>query len=142
MWTSSDDLPAPFLCRAGVQRRRSSCISSVWLWNCQGAGGGTEAAAAGAADSPAPNSQALIAALQNGVSVITGGPGTGKLPSSAVCLLLANRNRSALLAAPTGRAAKRMTETTGAEAKTIHRLLEYSFTPGQGMSFVATLTIP
>ena len=80
--------------------------------------------------------QALITALQNGVSVITGGPGTGKTTIIRSLLkLLANRNRSVLLAAPTGRAAKRMTETTGAEAKTIHRLLEYSFTPGQGMSF-------
>lgn len=80
--------------------------------------------------------EALLAALQHGVTVITGGPGTGKTTIVRTLLkLLANRDKSVLLAAPTGRAAKRMTETTGVEAKTIHRLLEYSFVEGQGMSF-------
>lgn len=80
--------------------------------------------------------EALLAALQHGLTVITGGPGTGKTTIVRTLLkLLANRDKSVLLAAPTGRAAKRMSETTGAEAKTIHRLLEYSFVEGQGMAF-------
>jgi exodeoxyribonuclease V alpha subunit len=80
--------------------------------------------------------EALLAALQHGVTVITGGPGTGKTTIVRTLLkLLANRDKSVLLAAPTGRAAKRMSETTGAEAKTIHRLLEYSFVEGEGMAF-------
>ncbi|NLY53902.1 MAG: ATP-dependent RecD-like DNA helicase [Firmicutes bacterium] len=80
--------------------------------------------------------QALVTALQNGVTVITGGPGTGKTTIVRSLLqLMANRNRKVLLAAPTGRAAKRMSETTGSEAKTIHRLLEYAFVEGQGMAF-------
>ncbi|NLW16560.1 MAG: ATP-dependent RecD-like DNA helicase [Firmicutes bacterium] len=80
--------------------------------------------------------QALVAALQNGVTVITGGPGTGKTTIVRSLLQLMNdRQRRVLLAAPTGRAAKRMSETTGVEAKTIHRLLEYIFVEGQGMVF-------
>ncbi len=72
---------------------------------------------------------ALVAALSNKVCIITGGPGTGK--STILCSLVAILRRtgeSVLLAAPTGRAAKRLAETTGMEAKTIHRLLE--FDPG------------
>lgn len=68
---------------------------------------------------------ALAQALQTKVLVITGGPGVGKttLVNSILQVLAAKRLRI-LLAAPTGRAAKRMTETTGLEAKTLHRLLE------------------
>ncbi len=71
--------------------------------------------------------RALLEALQSGFSIITGGPGTGKTTIIRALLHAAGvpRARTAL-AAPTGRAAKRMTETTGCPAKTIHRLLEYS----------------
>ena len=73
------------------------------------------------------NSQktAIHAALRSKVMVITGGPGVGKttLVNSILRILAAKKVRL-LLCAPTGRAAKRMTETTGHEAKTIHRLLE------------------
>ncbi|HHW99546.1 MAG TPA: ATP-dependent RecD-like DNA helicase [Firmicutes bacterium] len=80
--------------------------------------------------------QALQTALEHGVTVITGGPGTGKTTIVRSLLqLMGDRQRRVLLAAPTGRAAKRMTETTGTEAKTIHRLLEYTFVEGQGMAF-------
>jgi exodeoxyribonuclease V alpha subunit len=66
-------------------------------------------------------------ALTEKVSVLTGGPGTGKSTITAsIIRLLQSRHHSVLLAAPTGRAAKRLNETTGLEAKTIHRLLEYS----------------
>lgn len=69
--------------------------------------------------------EALAQALQSKVLVITGGPGVGKttLVNSILQVLAAKRLRI-LLAAPTGRAAKRMTETTGLEARTLHRLLE------------------
>ena len=70
---------------------------------------------------------ALVVALNNRVSVVTGGPGTGK--TTIVRALLENldaRGQKARLAAPTGRAAKRMEEATGRSAKTVHRLLEFS----------------
>lgn len=70
--------------------------------------------------------EAIIAALENGVTVITGGPGTGKTTIINCILQLLRENTSRImLCAPTGRAAKRMTEATGYEAKTIHRMLEY-----------------
>ncbi len=69
---------------------------------------------------------AIVRALETGVFVITGGPGTGKTTIiNCILELLSSDENAALLCAPTGRAAKRMTEATGAEAKTIHRLLEY-----------------
>jgi exodeoxyribonuclease V alpha subunit len=65
--------------------------------------------------------------LDSKVMVITGGPGTGKTTIiKAIIDVQMKMNRKVLLAAPTGRAAKRMTEATGQEAKTIHRLLEFS----------------
>ena len=78
--------------------------------------------------------QAVQAALTHRVTVLTGGPGTGKTTTVRTILALCQREqRRVLLAAPTGRAAKRLAETTGAEAKTIHRLLE--FKPAEGMAF-------
>lgn len=71
---------------------------------------------------------AIREALENGLVVITGGPGTGKTTIiNGIIKICEELKLSVQLAAPTGRAAKRMTETTGIEAKTIHRLLEYSF---------------
>ena len=70
--------------------------------------------------------KAIAGALENGVFVITGGPGTGKTTIINCILDLLSREHETVLCAPTGRAAKRMSEATGAEAKTIHRLLEYS----------------
>ncbi|NLY42397.1 MAG: ATP-dependent RecD-like DNA helicase [Clostridiaceae bacterium] len=73
--------------------------------------------------------QAVKEALCNGVLVITGGPGTGKTTTiNAVIRLMESRGYSIALAAPTGRASKRMSELTGKEAKTIHRLLEIGYT--------------
>jgi exodeoxyribonuclease V alpha subunit len=68
---------------------------------------------------------AIVRALETGVFVITGGPGTGKTTIINCILELLSEENVVLLCAPTGRAAKRMTEATGAEAKTIHRLLEF-----------------
>ncbi|MDL2316730.1 ATP-dependent RecD-like DNA helicase [Desulfovibrio sp. OttesenSCG-928-A18] len=71
--------------------------------------------------------EAARASLSGKVLVITGGPGTGKTTViNAIIKLFEQRKARVLLAAPTGRAAKRMSETSGMEAKTIHRLLEYS----------------
>lgn len=71
---------------------------------------------------------AIKESLENGMMVITGGPGTGKTTIiNAIITICDNLSLEVVLAAPTGRAAKRMSETTGKEAKTIHRLLEMSF---------------
>ncbi len=70
---------------------------------------------------------AIRAVSENKVLIITGGPGTGKTTViNAIIKIFSQIGAKILLAAPTGRASKRMTETSGYEAKTIHRLLEYS----------------
>ena len=75
--------------------------------------------------------QAIKSVALNKVLVITGGPGTGKTTIiNAILKIFTRLHIRIMLAAPTGRAAKRMTETTGHEAKTIHRLLEYSMQNG------------
>ena len=76
---------------------------------------------------------AVRSSIDEKVLVITGGPGTGKTTIiKGILKIAAKMGHKVLLAAPTGRAAKRMTEATGSEAKTIHRLLEYA--PGQASS--------
>lgn len=70
---------------------------------------------------------AVTEAVGNGFLIITGGPGTGKTTTiNSIIKFFESEGMDILLAAPTGRAAKRMTDTTGYEAKTIHRLLELS----------------
>jgi exodeoxyribonuclease V alpha subunit len=79
----------------------------------------------------AKQKQAVKCAIDSKVMVITGGPGTGKTTIiNAIIKIFSKLGVKILLAAPTGRAAKRMSEATGHEAKTIHRLLEYSFQKG------------
>ena len=74
--------------------------------------------------------KAVMEAAKQGILVLTGGPGTGKTTTiNAMIRLFESEGMTILLAAPTGRAAKRMTETTGYEASTIHRLLEVSGNP-------------
>ncbi len=70
--------------------------------------------------------QAIKTAAQSGVLVITGGPGTGKTTLINCILHVIGDSSNTFLAAPTGRAAKRMKEATGMDAKTLHRLLEFS----------------
>lgn len=70
--------------------------------------------------------EAIVSALEHGVLVIAGGPGTGKTTIINCIISLMADAGEVLLCAPTGRAAKRMTEATGVESKTIHRLLEYA----------------
>lgn len=75
--------------------------------------------------------QAVSAVLENKVHIITGGPGTGKSTiTNAILKILGKLSEKVLLAAPTGRAAKRMKEITGFAASTIHSLLEMSFEAG------------
>ena len=74
--------------------------------------------------------QAVIEAVNNGLLIITGGPGTGKTTTiNTIIRYFEEEQMEILLAAPTGRAAKRMSEATGYEAKTIHRLLELKGIP-------------
>lgn len=81
---------------------------------------------------PTANQLAAVkSAIENKVIIITGGPGTGKTTLIHAVLKIMQRHRlRVMLAAPTGRAAKRMQETTGHEAKTIHRLLDFSMKKG------------
>lgn len=72
---------------------------------------------------------AIRAAVGSGVFILTGGPGTGKTTTlNAIIKIFEYRGLNIILAAPTGRAAQRITELTGYEAKTIHRLLESEWT--------------
>ena len=81
----------------------------------------------------AKQKHAILLALREKISILTGGPGTGKstITGSLVQILRA-KGKSVLLAAPTGRAARRLSQATGMEAKTIHRLLEFSPSIGGG----------
>lgn len=72
--------------------------------------------------------EAVKAAITNGVCILTGGPGTGKTTTiNAMIHFFESEGLDIMLAAPTGRAAKRMSEATGCEAKTIHRMLELTY---------------
>lgn len=81
--------------------------------------------------------EAIREALQKSMLILTGGPGTGKTTTlNAIIDLLEDEGLSIAIAAPTGRAAKRVSEVTGREAKTIHRLLEVDFGSSEVTTFV------
>lgn len=88
--------------------------------------------------------QAIEIAVNKGILILTGGPGTGKTTTvKGIITLMKNRGLDVALAAPTGRAAKRMSELTGYEAKTIHRLLEVEYREGASEpTFVHNLRNP
>lgn len=80
--------------------------------------------------------QAIVTAVEKGVLILTGGPGTGKTTTvNGILSLFEHDGLSVVLCAPTGRAAQRMSEITGKEAKTIHRLLEADRGSGGKMHF-------
>lgn len=81
--------------------------------------------------------KAINLALSHGFLVLTGGPGTGKTTTlNAIISLYQQQGLKVMIAAPTGRAAKRISDLTGFEAKTIHRLLEVKHSDGDTLSFV------
>ncbi len=85
---------------------------------------------------------AVEAVIRNKVAIITGGPGVGKTTIvNSIIKIIKNKNVRILLAAPTGRAAKRLSESTQLEAKTIHRLLEYD-PHGRGFKRHEESTLP
>ncbi len=81
--------------------------------------------------------EAIQAALNRGLLILTGGPGTGKTTTlNAIISLYEKQGFRVMIAAPTGRAAKRISDLTGYDAKTIHRLLEVQFDPSGGQKFI------
>lgn len=87
--------------------------------------------------------QAIRHAVNGGLLVLTGGPGTGKTTTlSAIIQLLEQKEQKILLAAPTGRAAKRISEVCGREAKTLHRLLEVVWTDDHTPAFLRNAQKP
>lgn len=80
--------------------------------------------------------QAIATALSRGIMIMTGGPGTGKTTTlNAIISLYEKKGETVLLAAPTGRAAKRMSDLTGREARTIHRMLEVGYDQNGKLKF-------
>lgn len=80
--------------------------------------------------------KAIHKALSGGILILTGGPGTGKTTTlNAIINILYKKGKKVLLAAPTGRAAKRMSQLTGFDAKTIHRLLEVNWSEENNLVF-------
>ncbi len=87
--------------------------------------------------------EAIIGAVENGIEVITGGPGTGKTTIiNCITGIFEKAGMRVFMAAPTGRAAKRMSEATGREAKTIHRLLELGFSEDESEEFIKDESSP
>ena len=87
--------------------------------------------------------EAILTAVRQGLLVLTGGPGTGKTTTlNGILSLYEKRKLRVLLAAPTGRAAKRMREVTGREAKTLHRLLEVQFGDNDRQTFARNMEHP
>ncbi len=87
--------------------------------------------------------KAILTAVNDGLLVITGGPGTGKTTTlNGILELFEKKKLRVLLAAPTGRAAMRMSEVTGRQAKTIHRLLEVEWGEGDRQRFTRTMENP
>ncbi|MFT3950619.1 MAG: ATP-dependent RecD-like DNA helicase [Oscillospiraceae bacterium] len=81
--------------------------------------------------------EAINSALTGGFLVLTGGPGTGKTTTlNAIISLFAQQGMNVMICAPTGRAAKRISDLTGYEAKTIHRLLEVGFAEASRVKFI------
>ena len=115
-------------CETGISNRLKALLSAPKLVRAVDSALAIEWVQKQLSFQPAENQQAAIrSALENKVMVITGGPGTGKTTIvKAILEIFLKLKVKIMLAAPTGRAAKRMNEMTDHDAKTIHRLLEYS----------------
>ena len=138
-WPAGKDVVyyAPFYhAELGVARRLKQLLKPGRQWAAGEMKNALERVAAAGARLNAEQLQVLEKSMQSGVLVVTGGPGTGKTTTiKALLALFQTLRQKVVLAAPTGRAAKRVTEATGGEAFTIHRLLEYTFTEGEGFRF-------
>ena len=87
--------------------------------------------------------EAITTAVEKGILILTGGPGTGKTTTiNGIIELFETQGLKTALCAPTGRAAKRMSEVTGREAKTIHRLLEVEFDSEEKQTFGRNIRNP
>lgn len=87
--------------------------------------------------------EAIATAVEKGILILTGGPGTGKTTTiNGIIELFESHGLKTALCAPTGRAAKRMSEVTGREAKTIHRLLEVEFDSEEKQTFARNIRNP
>lgn len=87
--------------------------------------------------------EAITTAIEKGILILTGGPGTGKTTTiNGIIELFEGQGLKTALCAPTGRAAKRMSEVTGREAKTIHRLLEVEFDSDEKQTFARNIRNP
>lgn len=87
--------------------------------------------------------QAILTAVNDGLLVLTGGPGTGKTTTlNGILEIFEKKKLRVLLAAPTGRAAMRMSEVTGRQARTIHRLLEVEWGEGDKQRFTRNMENP
>lgn len=87
--------------------------------------------------------EAIITAAEKGILILTGGPGTGKTTTlNGIIKIFEAEGLNVVLAAPTGRAAKRMSEVTGKEAKTIHRLLEVEWDKNDQPTFARNIKNP
>lgn len=87
--------------------------------------------------------EAITTAVEKGILILTGGPGTGKTTTiNGIIELFENHGLKTALCAPTGRAAKRISEVTGREAKTIHRLLEVEFDSEERQTFARNIRNP
>ncbi len=128
---------APFYrAELGVARRLKQLLESGRRWGAGEMKRALGTVAATGARLNAEQLQVLEKSMLSGVLVVTGGPGTGKTTTiKALLALFQSLKQKVVLAAPTGRAAKRVTEATGGEAFTIHRLLEYTFVEGEGFRF-------
>ncbi|MBX7252134.1 MAG: ATP-dependent RecD-like DNA helicase [Candidatus Promineofilum sp.] len=126
-------LPALYFSETGLTRQVRRLIEHPTS-RLRGAGRLTSSGAKTVAGAPAltaQQQQAIQATLAHKLTILTGGPGTGKTTTLRTLLdTLDAGGHTYALASPTGRAAKRLTEATGREARTIHRLLE--FKPGEG----------
>lgn len=120
-------LPPFYYAECGTANRLRTLLSDTRNQQVTGCFGPEELSAQSGITYDEVQLAAIRQALSSKVMVLTGGPGTGKTTTTqGIIASLRSAGLRILLAAPTGRAAKRMTEATGMEAKTIHRLLEFN----------------